>query len=312
MVAVVAGLAGCNAAGPRNGTRAAYRKSVANAVAARPASTTTSSSPTTSTVPPVPVDQPGWTIVARSGGSILSDTRSVTTATGDTVTLVRFRAGTYRLDLHLGGSDPPSAGSAIPASAGNAISAAERPQLLGVFNGGFKTSTGSGGFEVAGRVFAPLATGEASLVVDTGGAVHLGVWGLDVPYVGEQVSSVRQNLRPLIHDGQPSPALGDVAAWGATLGGVLNVARSAVGLDSAGDLVYAAGMHLLPVDLAQALGAASVQNAMELDINPYWVQADLAAYPGGPLQAAVPGQQRPAGQYLYGWTRDFVAVIAAP
>jgi len=278
--------------------------------ATAPASTTTSS--TTTTTPPVPVDQAGWTIVATSGNTIVSDTRSVTTATGDTVTLVRFRAGSYRLDLHLGGSDPPSAGSAVPASAGNAISQAERPQLLGAFNGGFKTSTGAGGFEVGGRVFTPLAAGAASLVIDAGGTVHVGVWGQDVPFAGEQVSSVRQNLRPLIYNGQPSPVLGDIAAWGATLGGVARVARSAVGLDSAGDLVYAGGMHILPVDLAEALGAAGVRDAMELDINPYWVQADVAAYPGGPLEAAVPGQERSAGQYLSGWTRDFIAVLAAP
>jgi hypothetical protein len=49
---------------------------------------------------------------------------------------------------------------------------------------------------------------------------------------------------------------------------------------------------------------------MELDINPEWVQLDVAGSPGGPLRAAIPGQHRPAGQYLTGWTRDFIAVLA--
>jgi len=49
---------------------------------------------------------------------------------------------------------------------------------------------------------------------------------------------------------------------------------------------------------------------MELDINPEWVQLDAASSPGGPLTAAVPGQHRPAAQYLTGWTRDFIAVLA--
>jgi hypothetical protein len=51
---------------------------------------------------------------------------------------------------------------------------------------------------------------------------------------------------------------------------------------------------------------------MELDINPEWVQLDTARTPGGPITAAVPGQARPADQYLVGWTRDFIAVLAPP
>lgn len=49
---------------------------------------------------------------------------------------------------------------------------------------------------------------------------------------------------------------------------------------------------------------------MELDINPEWVQLDVARRPGGPLAAEVPGQDRPADQYLAGWTRDFFTVLA--
>ena len=51
---------------------------------------------------------------------------------------------------------------------------------------------------------------------------------------------------------------------------------------------------------------------MELDINPEWVQLDIARKPGGPLTAAIPGQARLADQYLEGWTRDFFTVLAAP
>ena len=51
---------------------------------------------------------------------------------------------------------------------------------------------------------------------------------------------------------------------------------------------------------------------MELDINPEWVQLDVASHPGGSLRASVPGQYRPADQYLAGWTRDFITVLAPP
>ena len=50
--------------------------------------------------------------------------------------------------------------------------------------------------------------------------------------------------------------------------------------------------------------------AMELDINPERVQLDVAGRPGGPLRAAIRGQARPANQFLLGWARDFIAVLA--
>ena len=88
------------------------------------------------------------------------------------------------------------------------------------------------------------------------------------------------------------------------------VARSAVGEDAAGDLLFAGSMSASHQDLAQALAERGARIGMELDINPEWVQLDVAAKPGGPLTAKVPGQSRPADQYLWGWSRDFFAVLA--
>ena len=98
--------------------------------------------------------------------------------------------------------------------------------------------------------------------------------------------------------------------WGGTMAHAEYVARSALGQDSAGDLLYAASMSTIPADLASALARHGARSAMELDINPEWVQLDTARSPGGPLTAAVLGQVRPASQYLTGWTRDFIAVVA--
>ena len=36
----------------------------------------------------------------------------------------------------------------------------------------------------------------------------------------------------------------------------------------------------------------------------------MAACPGGPLRAAIRGQDRPANQFVLGWARDFIAVLA--
>jgi hypothetical protein len=59
-------------------------------------------------------------------------------------------------------------------------------------------------------------------------------------------------------------------------------------------------MSTTPADLADTLARNGARIAMELDINPEWVQLDTARSAGGPLTIAVPGQVRPADQYLAG------------
>jgi hypothetical protein len=191
------------------------------------------------------------------------------------------------------------------------VSTSEIPELLGAFNGGFKVNAAAGGVEVDGHTLTPLLNGFASFVIDTNGIGRIGVWGSTVPIPGEQVASVRQNLRPLIEGGQMSAQIGNLAQWGATLHGLAATARSALGEDAAGDILYAASMSALPRDLALALSDDGAIDAMELDINPAWIQLDLASTPHGPLAAAIPGQSHPANQYLLGWTRDFVTVLTS-
>ena len=228
-------------------------------------------------------------------------------ADGTVITLARFSGPvTYR--LHSGSSDPGSAALRV-VQAGPSVSAGEHHQLIAAFNGGFLLSTGSGGYEQEGHVIAPLLRGRASLVIDTSGHAQIGAWGNGVPLPGTAVYSVRQNLRLLVRGGRPSSAASDWRIWGATLGGGEYVARSALGETASGALVYAGSMSTKPADLAAALVSAGAISAMELDINPEWVQLDVARRPGGHLRAAIPGQRRPAGQYLVGWTRDFITVL---
>jgi hypothetical protein len=227
------------------------------------------------------------------------------------VTLVRFRLGRVHFGLHVGSLDPPRGAATVTADDGSAIGPDEAPSLLAAFNGGFKANSGAGGFELVGQVLVPLKSGDASLVIDSSGSARVGVWGRGVPAPGEQVASVRQNLPPLVVDGQPSPSISDIGAWGSTLGGGAAVARSSLGEDGAGNLIYAASMSALPVDLADALVGVGAVTGMELDINPEWVQLAWAATPGGLLTPGLPGQRRPGDQYQVGWTRDFITVLAA-
>jgi hypothetical protein len=218
--------------------------------------------------------------------------------------------GRVRFVLHCGASDPgPLCRGKI--SAGQKVGPGERGLLLAAFNGGFKLSAGAGGYEQEGKILSPLRRGLASLVIYSSGAASIGIWGHGVPRPGQQVFSVRQNLLPLVTRGKPTAASsGNWGYWGGTVTGVDDTARSALGENASGQLVYVASMSATPPDLAAALVRAGAVIGMELDINQEWVQFDYASQPGGPLVKAISDQWQPASQYLTGWTRDFIAVLA--
>ena len=228
-------------------------------------------------------------------------------ADGSVVTLAEF-TGSVSFRLHAGSGDPGYPALSV-LHAGPAIGPDEHRRLLAAFNGGFKLSSGVGGYEQEGHVISRLLAGMASLVIDQSGAAAIGVWGHGLPRPGETVYSVRQNLTLLVSHGHVTASAADWGLWGATLGGGELVARSALGQDAAGQLIFAGSMSASPADLAAALAHAGAVTGMELDINPEWVQLDVARHPGHALAAAIPGQQRSADQYLIGWTRDFITVL---
>jgi len=227
---------------------------------------------------------------------------------GHRMTSARF-GGAVRFVLHCGSLDPgpPCQGQA----AGPALSPAERRLVIGAFNGGFKLSAHVGGYEQAGAVISPLVPGRASLVIYRSGAASIGIWGHGVPQPGKPVYSVRQNLVLLVRAGRPTPAAGrGWGSWGGTITGAAGTARSALGENVRGQLIYVASMSATPGDLAAALVRAGAATGMELDINAEWVQLAYARRAGGPLRKGITGQVRPASQYVRGWTRDFIAVLA--
>ncbi len=277
-----------------------------------PSGRATARTPAASSAPARPrASQAAEAIPARPVPPRVTVTR-MRTPDGSVLTVATF-GGPVTFVLHDGSEDPGAAAGRV--QAGPAVTGAERKRLLAAFNGGFKLSAGVGGYEQEGHVASPLRRGLASLVIDRSGQARIGVWGSDVPAPGEAVYSVRQNLMPLVRGGKATAAAAAAGRWGATLGGGVYVARSALGQDASGDLIYAASMSTTPADLAFVLAYAGARMAMELDINPEWVQLDVAGHPGGPLRASVPGQYRPADQFLVGWARDFIAVLgpaAAP
>ncbi len=291
-VAVVA--AGCGTAQP------AASQGPGTAMAARPART----------VVPAGRASAGWAAAAGRavprGGPAGVTFSQLTTTDGSLITIATFR-GPVQYALHNGSDDPgPLAG---PVKAGPKVTGTERERLLAAFNSGFKLDALAGGYEQEGHVVRALRQGLASLVIDTSGQASVGVWGRGLPVKGEAVYSVRQNLWALVANGKPTTESALWWRWGGTLGHAEYVARSALGENAAGELMYAASMSTTPADLAEALTGSGARSAMELDINPEWVQLDTASRPGGPLIPGVPGQHRPASQYLTGWTRDFITVL---
>lgn len=230
---------------------------------------------------------------------------------GSGVALLSFNQQLLELRLHSGTADPRGSGPRF----GPEVAGAERKLLVAGFNGGFKLDVGAGGLFADRRVAVPLRDGLGSIVTYTDGYTDIGSWRHGVPAAGNQVASVRQNLTLLISGGHPASTLDCLACWGATLGGVSDPARSALGITADGHLLWAGGEHLTTAQLADAMRSAHVVRAVELDINPEWVAAYLYWHRGGkrgppaPLPI-VPGQQGIPGQFLTPWSRDFFTVVA--
>jgi hypothetical protein len=226
------------------------------------------------------------------------------------VTLLTLDQRLLELRLHSGTADPGAMGWRY----GPSVAGVERARLVAAFNGGFRLSVGAGGFMSYGRTAVPLRDGLGSIVTYAGGTTDVGAWQHEVPAPGRTVASVRQNLPLLVDHGRAAPTLDCLSCWGATLGGVINPARSALGITSDGRLVWAGGEHLTAAQLASALVGSGVIRAVELDINPEWVAGYLYGHRGGHGPPApvpvVPGQNGIPGAFLAAWSRDFFTVVA--
>jgi hypothetical protein len=185
---------------------------------------------------------------------------------------------------------------------------AARPRLLASFNSGFKLSDSHGGFVLNGHTYANMRDGQGTLVGYTDGRVDVIDWsyGSTAP---PGVSFARQNLPLIVEEGRPNPNLANDAEWGATVGNAILVWRSGIGIDSHGNLIYAAGEDQTVASLARTLIRAGAVRAMELDINSYWVSFITYGAPGAEQPAnLLAGMSRPASRYLTPDDRDFFAV----
>jgi hypothetical protein len=123
----------------------------------------------------------------------------------------------------------------------------------------------------------------------------------------------RQNLGMLVEGGRPTAAASDNTRWGLTLHGAPGVWRTAIGVDSRGNLLYLAVSDVTAEQLAQACAQAGVVNGMELDINPEW---PIFVTYGGPGASSptleVPNPNQVPNRFLYSSTKDFFALYLRP
>jgi hypothetical protein len=195
--------------------------------------------------------------------------------------------------------------------------------LVAAFNAGFRMQDANGGYFTQGKTIIPLRSGAASFVIYKNGSATVGAWGTDVKMTPDVVA-VRQNLAPLVSGGKPVPGLNahDTTQWGDTLGNQIYVSRSGVGVTKDGALVYVGGPNLNITDLANLLVRAGAVRAMELDINPDWVNF-ATFHPSTPNGRATPANgtdllpladmSGPASRYFVTWwSRDFFTMSARP
>ena len=221
----------------------------------------------------------GWTPAVAVGGQTAVWISRVTAfhESAFTITLLRFDQALVTLALHAGSSQPGGLGWRY----GDVIGSREGRIVVAAFNSAFQESYGAGGFEEGGRVGWPLRRGAASVVIYRDGVADIGRWHGTVPAAGRPVQAVRQNLGLLIDGGRIPPNVDTCikVCWGDPLHEQPVVARSALGITSNGDLVWAGGHDLSVRALAQALAGKGVVRAMELDINPRWVAGYVYEHP---------------------------------
>ena len=246
-----------------------------------------------------------WTTVAEVYGKPAAWIEQLPGAT-----LMRFDQSLAHLTLHAGSSD----GGVTGWTYGDQITPREIHLVLAAFNGGFRLTYSNVGFTSGGHVAVALKPGLASLVTYTDGTSNIGAWQSGVPTTRKTVFSVLQNQQLLVDRGVVASTVTNcvITCWGYTIGDLTVVARSGLGITAGGALVWAAGEHLSPAELADALISAGAVRAIELDINPDWVAGYLYVHhPSGPAAVpVVPGQLGIAGQLLAPDSRDFVAVVA--
>jgi hypothetical protein len=187
------------------------------------------------------------------------------------------------------------------------IPAADQPDLLAVFNGGFMVHHGAWGMAVGDDVFLPPKDDACTVALLRGGAIRIRTF----PEIQRSLADVlayRQTPPCLVEQGGVSAALlgrEKPRRWGMSETGGLDIRRSALGIAEGGrTLFYGLGEWVTPRQLAEAMLAAGAVDAAELDVNWSYTRFLLygrAASPGAEPEVRatlIPKLKHAPGQYV--------------
>ena len=213
-------------------------------------------------------------------------------------------SGQTKLDYVPGLAEPPELAERGPAE----VPPEKRKSLVATFNGGFPLETSNAGLVYRGETIETMVDGIATLVKYRDGRIDIVKWEHG-PEPSSHVSFAKQNLPPIIFEGKLNPNLSDGIEWGATVNNAVRVWRSGLGIDSHGNLLYAAANYQTVESLAKILQRAGAVRALELDINEDWTSFITYRHPGAVDPSnLLPEMFRPDTRYLTPDERDFFAV----
>jgi hypothetical protein len=145
--------------------------------------------------------------------------------------------------------------------------------LLAAFNGGFKSINGHYGVMFNNLVVIQPMMNMGTVAIYKDGSIRIGEWGVDITYTTDMVT-FRQNCPLIVHNGEINPQVynDSVNDWGGTVNGDTITFRSGLGISQDGNtLYYFAGQQVSMPVLAKSMLDAGAYQAMQLDINNYYV-----------------------------------------
>jgi hypothetical protein len=230
------------------------------------------------------------------------------------IAAVAFDLSRVRLHYILGIDEPyvpdaPRRSGAIP---GHDLQAGV---LLAAFNGGFKSVNGHFGVMAESVVVIQPIKHMGTIAIYRDGSIRIGEWGVDMVYSSDMLT-FRQNCPLMVQNGEINPLVNNdsVNDWGGTVNGDTVTFRSGIGISQDGrTLYYFAGQKITMPVLAKSMQAAGAYQAMQLDINNYYVHftsfeivnGQLTAYPLLPkdMVGNIP-------RFLHPYGRDFFYITA--
>ena len=231
--------------------------------------------------------------------------------------IVVFNLNVTRLGFMIGTHEPYSTAKL---QRSGVIPAQDRQPgvLLATFNGGFQAQHGQFGAMYEGNVVLPGREGMGTLLLYKDGRLRIAPWDAKFNDMTE-IQSWRQNGPMLVQNNEINPDTStsdknkSIEFWGATVDGNTVTWRSGIGLSANKKfLYYVAGPGLTVPTLANALKTIGAVDAMQLDINPYWVHFVSVRHLKDQLKAdpLLPEMHDNPDRYFYNYSRDYFYVTA--